>query len=353
MSETGPGVRVARAIAAYAPVSLSAEARAFARAVVRSAEPGTVQRAKALLFAAARLARFGESVGLELSPGVLLHRSVIERFVLVGCSGFSPATRRTLRTNLRALARAGETRPQPEAVPLPRERAKRPYREAEIAGYLALAGAQGTERRRMRCLALVCLGAGAGLVGRELRHLRGSDVIARSGGLLVVVGGARARAVPVLERFHRPLEQAAAFAGERYLLGGSAPDRKNLTDALTVALCQDAGLPRLEAGRLRATWLVACAERIGLGAFMHAAGISCSQRLGDLISYLPPLPNRTSSRCWERARERGSRAHRRADPRRLRGGRADRGATAGRGRECRRNRVSVAERNGHAYISYI
>jgi len=42
----------------------------------------------------------------------------------------------------------------------------------------------------------------------------------------------------------------------------------------------------LQAGRLRSTWLVACAQRIGLGAFMHAAGISCSQRLGDLTAQL-------------------------------------------------------------------
>jgi hypothetical protein len=104
---------------------------------------------------------------------------------------------------------------------------------------------------------------------------------------LVVVGGARARAVPVLERFHEPLEQAAAFAADGYLLGGSSPQRRNLSDALTVALCSDAGLPRLQAGRLRATWLLSCAELIGLGAFMHAAGITCSQRLGDLAARLP------------------------------------------------------------------
>jgi hypothetical protein len=52
-------------------------------------------------------------------------------------------------------------------------------------------------------------------------------------------------------------------------------------------LSVDASLPRLEPGRLRSTWLVACAQLIGLGAFMQAAGISCSQRLGDLAARLP------------------------------------------------------------------
>ena len=47
------------------------------------------------------------------------------------------------------------------------------------------------------------------------------------------------------------------------------------------------GLPRLEPGRLRSTWLVACADAIGLRAFMQAAGVRCSQRLGDLAAALP------------------------------------------------------------------
>jgi hypothetical protein len=114
-------------------------------------------------------------------------------------------------------------------------------------------------------------------------------MVERCGGLLVVVGGRRARSVPVLARFHEPLKQAAGFAGDGYLIGGRDPDRRNLTDALTPALCADAGLPRLQPGRLRATWLVACARTIGLGVFMQAAGLTCSQRLGDLLAALPAV----------------------------------------------------------------
>jgi integrase len=279
----------AQAIAVYAPTSLSAAAAAFARAVVGRAEPKTPARAKALLYAASRLARFAEAVGLEPSPELLLERSTIERFIAVGCRTVSPATRRTLATNLRALHRVLEADRGPAPVALPRERAKLPYGEAEIAGYLRLAAAQPTEARRMRAAALVCLGAGAGLIGAELRHLRGRDVHRRCGGLVVVVGGARARSVPVLARFHEPLRAAAAFAADGYLIGGSAPARKNLTDALGAALCRDAGLPRLEAGRLRATWLVGCAQLIGLAAFMRAAGVRCTQRLGDLVDHLPAV----------------------------------------------------------------
>jgi hypothetical protein len=280
-------LRAALVLERYMPVSLSAAATDFTRSVVARASPATPGRAKALLFAASRLACFAEHVGLELEPRVVLCGATVERFILVGCAGVSPATRRTLRTNLRALARSLERYPEPAAVPLVRERAKRPYSLAEIDAFLRLAAAQNTRARGLRASALVCLGAGAGVIAGELRHVRGTDLVTRSGGVLVQVAGARARSVPVLERYQQRLFEAAAFAGDRYLIGGRDPDRRNVTDALCAALSTDSSLPRLQAGRLRSTWLRECARAIGLGVFMHAAGISCSQRLGDLAAQLP------------------------------------------------------------------
>jgi integrase len=275
------------AIAAYAPRSLSAQAAGFVRMVVAEAAPDTPGRAKALLFAAGKLARFGEQVGLELDAGVLLRASVIERFIVVGCAGVSPATVRTLRTNLRALARSLERYPQPAPTALVRERAKAPYSPAQIDGYLRLAAAQSTRARGLRASALVCLGAGAGIIAGELRHVRGSDVVERAGGVIVEVSGARARSVPVLYRYQQLLLAAASFAGQRLIVGGRDPERRNVTDSLCAALSSDRSLPRLQAGRLRSSWLVQCAQTIGLGVFMQAAGITCSQRLGDLAAQLP------------------------------------------------------------------
>jgi hypothetical protein len=125
------------------------------------------------------------------------------------------------------------------------------------------------------------------VIAGELRHVHGTDVVCRASGVLVTIGGARSRAVPVSERYHERLLEAAALAGERYVIGGRNPDRRNVTDTLSAQLSTDASLPRLQSGRLRSTWLVECAARIGLGTFMQAAGISCSQRLGDLAAQLP------------------------------------------------------------------
>ena len=77
----------------------------FARAVVIRAAPAGRDRAKNLLWAAGKLAGYGIGLGLEPVPEVLLHPSVIERFA-AHAPGLTGVTRRTLRTNLRFIARA-------------------------------------------------------------------------------------------------------------------------------------------------------------------------------------------------------------------------------------------------------
>ena len=282
-----PGDDPAGYIASWRPSSVPAEAACFARLVVSQAAPPGRERAKNLLWAAGRLADWAAGLGLEPVPGVLLHPSVIERFT-AHAPGLTGVTRRTLRTNLRFLARRVVPQLVPADAPLPRERAKAPYTAAEISGYLALAGAQPTIARRMRAAGLVCLGAGAGLIRTDLRQVRGADVAARSGGVIVTVRGARPRVVPVLFRYHQPLLASAAFAGDGLVTGGTDPGRRNVTNPLARSLAGGTGLPRLDTSRLRVTWLAGAAQLVGLPAFMQAAGISCSQRLGDITATLTP-----------------------------------------------------------------
>jgi hypothetical protein len=274
-------------IGRWRPSSVSPPAAAFAREVITEAGPEGQERAKNLLWAAGRLADYAASIGLDLVPGVVLHPSVAERFTRCA-PGLTGVARRTLRTNLRFVGRRVVPQLYPADVPLPRERSKQPYGPAQIDGYLALADAQPTLERRMRAAGLVCLGAGAGLIRGDLREVRGTDVACRSGGVLVSVRGARPRAVPVLSRYQSRLLAAAASAGTGLICGGTDPGRRNLTNQLVAALDGGGGLPRLDTSRLRATWLRDCAELLGLATFMHAAGISCSQRLGDLIAALEP-----------------------------------------------------------------
>jgi integrase len=274
-------------VSAWRPSSVPPQAAAFARQVITAAGPHGRDRAKNLLWAAGKLACYGIGLGLEPVPEVLLHPSVIERFT-AHAPGLSGPARRTLRTNLRFIARRVVPHLVPADAPLPRERAKHPYSPAEISGFLALADAQPTAARRARAAGLVCLGAGAGLIRSDLRSVRGTDITARSGGVIVQVRGPRPRGVPVLARYHGPLLESAAFAGDQLVTGGTDPGRHNIANPLTRALAGGAGLPALDTSRLRATWLAEIADLLGLATFMNAAGISCCQRLGDITAALDP-----------------------------------------------------------------
>ena len=253
---------IAGYIARWRPSSVSPQAAAFARDVIAAVAPQEQERAKNLLWAAGKLADYAIGLGLDPVPDVVLHPSVAERFTRCA-PGLSGVARRTLRTNLRFIARRVAPALYPQDAALPRERAKPPDSAAEIAGYLALAGAQPTAAR-------------------------GTDVACRSGGVIVTVRGARPRTVPVLSRYHGRLLAAARFAGTALICGGTDPGRRNITNPLVAALDGGTGLPRLDTSRLRATWLADCAEQLGLATFMRAAGISCSQRLGDLVAGLEP-----------------------------------------------------------------
>ena len=296
---------------------MSPQAAAFAREVVPAAAPDGRERAKNLLWAAGKLADSAIGLGLSAVPEVLLHPSVAERFTRCA-PGLSGVARRTLRTNLRFIGRRVVPQLYPQDMPLPRERAKAPYSPAEIGGFLALADAQPTPARRMRAAGLVCLGAGAGLIRGDLRDVRGSDVACRSGGVVVMVrGGARpgpCRCWPATTPgcWPRPGSRAGLICG------GADPGRRNITNPLVTALDGGTGLPRLDTSRLRATWLADCAELLGLATFMHAAGISCSQRLGDLVAGLEPAGEAGAVRLLGAARRHDPAGGIRGDHRRLR-----------------------------------
>lgn len=264
----------------YAPRGVDPDVVAFAKTLATRARPLRRTRAKAYLFALATLGTYARSVGVDLEASVLLAPSFIERCCLSG--RFTPATARTVRSNLRAVRRALDPAALPPAMV--RTRAKAPYSEAEIAGYLTLADAQPSERRRRRASALVALGAGAGVIAGELRRVRGSDVVVVAGSLAVAVAGRRPRIVPVRPQFCDRLARDAAYFAERPMVAGSNPDGHDVTNPILRTLSGGRDLDRLVPGRLRSTWLVATAQAVGLDAFMAAAGITCSQRLGDLVA---------------------------------------------------------------------
>ena len=274
-------------LSTWVPRGVEERAGVFARTVVAKLDLSSWSRARSLLWAASRLGSFALSCGLELEPSVVLSSAQIERFILAGTKHCSAAARRTLRSDLSFLARR-VLGPSPSPVPLGRERAKAPYSQSELAAYLALADAQPTVSRIQRASGLIALGAGAGLIGADLRLVRGEDVIERSGGVLVFVKGRSPRVVPVRAEFHLRALDAARYVAGGFIVGGAEPNRRNVTSPLIASLSGGADLARLSLARLRSTWVSRCAADIGLATFMAAAGVRCSQRLGDVVAGIDP-----------------------------------------------------------------
>ena len=230
----------------------------------------------------------GLFVGIEPSLSSLFNEAVIEHHVATAMAGDPASSRRTRRANLRFVARALEMPLWPEPSPIARGGPAAPYSPSEVEAYFALARCQITARRRAM-EAMLCLGLGAGLDGLDMRYVTGRHVVSRSGGLVVIVEGTRARVVPVLTRYQDTLGVCARFSGDSYMVGGIAPTRKNVTTPVLARASGGLGLKRLSVSRLRSTWLAEQLERLGLHGLLYAAGLKYSQRLFDLAGSVPAM----------------------------------------------------------------
>lgn len=143
--------------------------------------------------------------------------------------------------------------------PLPKTPVATPYTLTEVATLLAWCDSHDLGDR---VLAGICLGAGAGLDGREQHQVTGRDIVIGTRSVLVRAPGVRQaagaasarpmRLVPVVAEFENDLARLALLAGDKPLIGevaAASRDYGKLADLVDVAL------PRLNAGRLRATWL--------------------------------------------------------------------------------------------------
>ena len=258
------------------------EAAAFAREVVAMAGPASKARAKALLFAASRLGAFALGAGLELRPDVVFSPAVVERFIV---------------TNAKVLSRPDPpdaahqlpgARPCPGGLPRPRcqspcpGKGQNPLTPKRKSAPSWLWPTPSRRRRGpTRPTALICLGAGAGLAGADLRALRGSDVRERSGGVVVAVTGRRARTVPVLARYRSRLLGCAELAGEGLARRGLQPRAPQRHDA-------GGGLARRWGGPAPLGGSPAAGHVAGRSGGRHRAAGVHGRRRGQLL----PAPGR-------------------------------------------------------------
>jgi hypothetical protein len=279
----------------YRPVSIQPaqweQIRSFVIDSVMAASPSLTVARKSAPHAVAFAAWAHREGALSLSDA-LADPDWVERYIAVGMPGAAESTRATRRAALRRIGRrlSGPEVPSPAAM---RYRTlKPPYQAWESARYLDLCRLQPTAARRRSLAAVLTLGLGAGLDGRDMAWVQGCGVRRDDGHLVVRVGGgSRPRQVVVLDRYAESVEQAAAGCGEQLVIGGSALGRHNVTSVALNRMITDRSLPSLVASRLRSTWLTTHLNlRTPLSVLLPAAGLVTARPLGDLLPYVDPIP---------------------------------------------------------------
>jgi hypothetical protein len=235
------------------------------------------------------IAVWAHQEGMALDVEVVLDPDTVERFFSEGLRDLP--SRGTYRTTLRRLGRALTRKApwQPRPEPMRRRKVALPYTAAELAALQEDARHQSTASRRRGATALIALGAGAGLDGRWVTKVHGTDV-RRVGSVVVVrVGHPRPRDVPVLDQFEEEVLRLAAEAGDELLIGGSSSHR-NRTNLLVKRLEVGHRHPRLSVPRLRSTWIVEHLSRgTRLPEQLTAAGNILIETFDQLLEFVPPL----------------------------------------------------------------
>lgn len=267
----GPDVR--RVVSVYAPVSTA--------------------RATQVMAAVAGLAAHQHAQQHSLAGADWLNRDAIDNYI--ASLPASPTTR-TTHTRLDAVARANGALIEDRVLPpLPRTQVAEPYTTKELAAIRTHIDTRTTNRDQL--LAVFLLGIGAGLDGREIPDVAGSDIVVGPHSLLVRAPGVRAssrsgkknvarpsrpaRLVPITAAVEADLAKLAMAAPHQPLAGDMVARTRDLS---TIQSRWPQTLPRLEGGRLRATWIAQHLQRPVPVAALSSAGTGDGDRVFARLS---------------------------------------------------------------------
>lgn len=260
-----------------------------------------------LLHVVARLAIWAEGRGIEREPAAWLRNETIDAFVLTGCAGLKPGTLRTYRTWLRRVREVliwdegGNEGLRLSAPPAPAP----PYEESEIGRLRSWAEAL-RPRPRSDALALMALADGLGLAPGEIARLRGSHIRHTRSGACVLDAPVFGRLLVARAEWEDILAELARQAGDDFLFrpGHLDPPPDNLIASWTWQHRPDDPLPRINARRLRASWIVSLMRRrIDPGVIAAAAGLASTASLARYQHFVPPSARRRRSGCCEETGE--------------------------------------------------
>ena len=236
-----------------------------------------------------------------LQPEELLTAGLVDAYVATLTT--PDATKATQRSVLRRAVRSLDASAQPAKIAYRPVAA--PYDPVACSALVRLARHQPTKDKRRSLSLVVGLGLGAGLDGRDLRHVSRDgfhdvELGEETPGLAVTIGGTERPRTVVVRRTYEPLVREAlalhdaARRGQRVpILGRSATRRNITTPVMETAVTAQAGVAvNIEVNRLRATWLVACmCASVPLNVLLPAAGLRSARTLTDLLAHCPqPAP---------------------------------------------------------------
>lgn len=244
----------------------------------------------------AQLAAWCHGRGVPLTVNNLYSPNNIDVFVDKQLAGMRRAG--TYRSHLRRAARCLNPKAWQKERRVGGRTVARPYTAEEVAGYLRMCERQATPRRRQKLRTILVLGLGCGLDARWAIWVRPEDVRYKDGVLGVDTVEPSPRFVPVLAQYEDELRRVAAdYAASPTLFGAPSSARSYASDSIRkVAI--PSGLPHLDYGRLRATWVV---HHLTIGTrtpeLAEAAGVQGLVTFSDMLVFVPLLdPDRSVAR---------------------------------------------------------
>lgn len=262
------------------------EVAPFVRDVVAQSGARTYVHAERLMRVMTMISIWALDHGLPLDVEVVLHPDRIGHFTATYLAKSKSVTtyRHDLLTLGRKITKKAPYRPKPG---LSRPGPAGPYTDDELARYVRIVTSQGSEERVQVGLALVLLGVGAGLDGRWSPRVRTADVNRLENGYLVVdVTGPHARRVPVDDRYAARLEAFADQVHTEYLVG-SAAQASRRASSLVGLLDFPADVPKINARRLRTTWLRnQILDGMPLPYLLEVAALETTCKLSAVLPYV-------------------------------------------------------------------
>ena len=233
-----------RSVDGYVPKALRTEDWApvaeFTRAVAQDLHPKDDRRAVEAMRTLSQVIAWAHREGLPLDRERIFTPDVIDRYIAVGATHLSEASRATRRADLRRFSRAVTKKApwEPEPPKMRSGYAIIPYTDAEVARLIEVSQQQRTAVQARRLQALLALGLGVGVYPNEAWTLTTDGVIVDHGYVCVSIPGEHARTVPVTAPHDEVISQIVATDPGSTILGFAAPqwDRSRLSHLLQLSL---------------------------------------------------------------------------------------------------------------------